>query len=232
MNSPIRLSNTKRNLFGIRLNHEQLKQDLTTVWKDQVDRQKKSWNFDFETLQPLTGEELELLNSQSPVRSIKRFEWCPASVKKNPVSCRYNFNSENDDEEDDDALVVPQFYHHQRVKKMMKESEDFNRLKQVRLNTIAKVKQEAITKTTVTAKKAASKKTTKKAKQSPLPSLIITFSENRKDTLRSALSKKAKKAKTSTGNSSDSDGMKQQKISCMLKQRKRKVTTSLAKKTE
>lgn len=230
MNSPIRMSNTRRNLFGIRLNHEQLNQDLTTVWKDQIDRQKKSWNFDFETLKPLTNDDLELLNSQSPIRNIKRFEWCPATVKKNPVSRSYNFNSDN--EEDDEALAVPQFYQHQRVKKMMKESEDFNRLKQVRLNTIAKVKQEATTKTTVTSKKpAATKKTTKKSDK-PVPSLIITFSENRKDTLRSALSKKAKKTRTSTGSGSD-DGMKQQKISCMLKQRKRKVNSNSAnKKTE
>jgi hypothetical protein len=43
----------KRNLFGIRLNHDQLKDDLKEMWREQVERQKVKWNFDFETLKPL-----------------------------------------------------------------------------------------------------------------------------------------------------------------------------------
>ena len=44
----------RRNLFGIRLNHDQLKQDLKDMWRDQIEQQKQRWNFDFETLRPTT----------------------------------------------------------------------------------------------------------------------------------------------------------------------------------
>jgi hypothetical protein len=47
--------NIKRNLFGIRLNHDQLKDDLKDMWKEQIERQKLKWNFDFETLKPLAN---------------------------------------------------------------------------------------------------------------------------------------------------------------------------------
>ena len=46
---------TKRNLFGIRLNHDQLKEDLKEMVKEQMESKKYKWNFDFETLKPLAN---------------------------------------------------------------------------------------------------------------------------------------------------------------------------------
>ena len=43
----------RRNLFGIRLNDEQLRQELTAAWRDQLDSHQSKWNFDFERLRPL-----------------------------------------------------------------------------------------------------------------------------------------------------------------------------------
>ena len=73
------LANTKRNLFGIRLNHDQLKQDLKDMWKDQMERQKQNWNFDFEQLKPAANPTVA-----------KRFEWTQVNTKCNPF---YNESS-------------------------------------------------------------------------------------------------------------------------------------------
>ena len=64
--------NTRRNLFGIRLNHDQLQQDLTEMWKEQVDRQNQNWGFDFQKLKPLDKN------------STKRFEWIKVNTRMNP----------------------------------------------------------------------------------------------------------------------------------------------------
>ena len=72
MNSPVLMNRIRRNLFGIRLNQEQLSHDVNNIWRDQVERQKRNWNFDFESLKPLGEESLEHINCSSPIRQIKR----------------------------------------------------------------------------------------------------------------------------------------------------------------
>lgn len=231
MNSPVVLSNTRRNLFGIRLNQDQLKTDLNVIWKEQVERQARRWNFDFESLRPLDSEGSVLMHS-SPIRMMKRFEWSevrslPRQQQQKQQKQRYGqpvkyAMYESEDEEFDQELAVPAFYQHQRVRKMhQEEKSQAQRLKQVRLDTIAKCQSEK-TQANVGAKKAKAspKKVTKKTRAqktaTATPGLIITFSENRKDTLRSAtVSTGDKKAKT-----------KQPTILNLLKQRKQRATSS------
>jgi hypothetical protein len=43
----------KRNLFGMQLDHDQLKTDLNVMWKDQAEMKKQRWNFDFEKMKPV-----------------------------------------------------------------------------------------------------------------------------------------------------------------------------------
>lgn len=212
MNSPLRLGT--RNLFGIRLNQDQLTRDLTTIWKDQVERQKRNWNFDFETLQPINDSnttQIDYYSCSSPIRQIKRFEWTQVRLKPQINSRKCELNEV---EEFDEALVVPHFYQHQRVEKMHKEiiQNEQMRLKQVRLKAVAKVqgKTGQVADAEKLAVSAKTKKVSKRKKQSAIvPSLIITFSENRKDTLRSALGKK------------DECILKQQTIVGMFKKQKR-----------
>jgi len=73
--SPI-VASTRRNLFGIRLNHDQLKQDLNDMWKDQIDRQNQSWGFDFQKLKPL--------DNQADNENSQRFEWTKVQTRLNP----------------------------------------------------------------------------------------------------------------------------------------------------
>ena len=118
----------RRNLFGIRLNHDQLKQDLKDMWRDQIEQQKQRWNFDFETLRPTHVKSASQSNDQN-----ERFKWtrvtyyapglpqssmAPSGFDRNEL---FN-NSQGDyedyesetEQEDDDALAMPQFYKYQR----------------------------------------------------------------------------------------------------------------------
>lgn len=73
-------ASTKRNLFGIRLNHDQLKQDLTEMWKEQCEMQKCKWNFDFETLKPVNATKTGQANATNAQNTennanTRRYEW-------------------------------------------------------------------------------------------------------------------------------------------------------------
>ena len=73
-------NSTRRNLFGIRLNHDQLKQDLKEMWKEQIERQKREWNFDFEKLKPISSS-----SSHSSSSNNLRFEWNKVNTKTSQV---------------------------------------------------------------------------------------------------------------------------------------------------
>ena len=175
------MESTKRNLFGVRLNHDQLKQDLTEMSREQLDFQKQKWNFDFETLKPLTTTsnnnnnfDWKKLNAENPVNYIQ------AEIV---ITTLDEFCSEDEEEEvvedkNDKALLVPAFYKLQRVQKM-KESAKLCIKKFIQLATTCAAKPP----------KPKNKKpttTTSKKNKSINTQLIITFSENRKDTLRSS----------------------------------------------
>lgn len=267
--SPV-VANTRRNLFGIRLNHEQLKQDLNDMWKDQIDRQNQSWGFDFQKLKPLDKVSPAANETTNPT-SQHRFEWTKVHTRLNPfynetdVKASTVFDKEEltadeeyetEEEEYDDALAVPTFYKYQRRAKL--NAEHNNRLKFIQLAKASSSPATAIKKPTAsktltassTSKKPVRNSNSKRQQRTVTPkvqkSLIITFSENRKDTLRSSASKslanmfeassssvetrvQATATTTSTSSVSSSSAfrqpMKQQSLLDMLKQRKRKATT-------
>lgn len=121
-------TNIKRNLFGISLNHDQLKQDLHEMWQEQLDRKKRQWNFDFETLKPI-----ESMEASEPLAQRSRFEWnkvktagCSVTHQSNDfVLTSFDSNesyvcdaTSDEDEEYDEALAMPAFYKYQRRQKM------------------------------------------------------------------------------------------------------------------
>lgn len=198
--------NLKRNLFGVSLNQDQLKQDLHSMWKEQIEVQKVKWNFDFETLKPIES------NSN-------RFEWTKCQVEDKTSS---EYTSTLLDESDKVILDkenlnskkcsdIPQFYKQQRSLKL--------------IDNIASVVKKEDENELVKPKPVKSTKATKSLGLSQ----IITFSENRKDTLRSAnaASKVAKSTNSAFTSKSEknSDNMKQQSLLDMFKQRKRRIQT-------
>jgi len=275
-------NNAKRNLFGIRLNHEQLKQDLKDMWSDQVERQKQMWNFDFEHLKPLDQSSVSNSSNVNTDENTTRFQWSQMSTKCNQfygekdasshTLATFNKSELNDtedyetEEEEDDALVVPMFYKYQRRAKM---NDEQNRLKIIQLgssssssNAFTKLNNSG--KSIVSTKKRVTRSNNKNMNannniggskklhkpQARRPSLtmsvqsnlIITFSENRKDTLRSAAGLDAGKSKqladlfVSTSKTIEENGssssafkpatMKQQSLLDMLKHRKRKTSVN------
>lgn len=284
--SPL-ISNTKRNLFGIRLNHDQLKQDLKDMWKDQINQQNQNWGFDFEKLTPLensnTNDNIKIAASPMCKQNIKRFEWTKVNTKLNPFFNESDMKSpdshlmasfnkeelisnesdyETEEEEYDDALAIPTFYKYQRRQKL---NEEQNRLKIIKISTQKQSPpKNAFSKMNnsknVVDKHKTSKKIAKLHRPNPRKSivtsvqknLIITFSENRRDTLRSAALSTGLATKSSpspndmntflenTAKSLDKrlelphnqdsafkQPLKQQSLLNMLKQRKRKTTSSV-----
>lgn len=255
------ISTTKRNLFGIRLNHDQLKQDLKDMWQDQMDRQTQNWGFDFEKLKPVDAIKKVDINA-SPKRNIKRFEWTKVNTKMtsfynetdikatNETHLMTSFRKEElindseyetEEEEYDDALAIPTFYKYQRRQKLNKEH-----LQLIHLQRTQSAKPQNAFSKMNNSKNVVTKKIGKIHRPSPRKSgiatasnnpknLIITFSENRKDTLRSStvtnnsknlsnlLEETAQSLSSSTEVSAFKQPLKQQSLLDMLKQRKRKT---------
>ncbi|CAF0957023.1 unnamed protein product [Brachionus calyciflorus] len=199
--------NLKRNLFGVTLNSDQLKQDLNTMYKEQIEIQKVKWNFDFENLKPVES-------------NTDKFKWTRINLTEN-TNNKYISTLLNDndnilvDKENLNSLKtndIPQFYKQQRSLKLI----DNN-------TPVLKVQETEIVKP----------KPVKNTKNSKLHGLnqIITFSENRKDTLRSASASTKVVKSTSSAFSSKTlvkktDNMKQTSLLDMLKQRKKKIQTT------
>jgi hypothetical protein len=151
------LSNIKRNLFGIRLNHEQLKEDLKEMWKEQMEQKKYKWNFDFEKLKPTSTKQ-----SASSSSALNGFKWTRVNtriVNTNTQSfpnvdemqiSAFNQDelvfmlkkkehnqatndmiddemTDEEEEEEDEALAIPQFYKYQRKLKL-NENQQIKRL--------------------------------------------------------------------------------------------------------
>jgi len=195
------VSLAKRNLFGISLNHDQLRNDLIEMSRDQLSVQSQRWNFDFETLKPL---------EENP-----RFEWNKLTIKK-PILAYDSDQSEmafssfasheieselerEHEEEDDEALAMPAFYQMQRVQKMKENKFSIKQFVQIGNKTTAAGSLSAKQENKTVKKK---KKSTKK--RSTNPQLIITFSENRKDTLRSSKTTNTKPTSSTSSSTSSS----------------------------
>lgn len=78
-------SSIKRNLFGIRLNHDQLNRDLKEMWKEQIEKQKLQWNFDFEKLRPVGARHSKSLNQNISLPEVSnRYEWIKVNTYYGP----------------------------------------------------------------------------------------------------------------------------------------------------
>ena len=88
-NAASNTSTIKRNLFGIRLNHDQLKDDLKEMWKEQVERQKLKWNFDFETLKPLADS----TNTKNTSAQQAGFKWAKVKTSITDVAANGQENA-------------------------------------------------------------------------------------------------------------------------------------------
>lgn len=199
----------KRNLFGVSLNHDQLKQDLNSMWKEQIEVQKVKWNFDFETLKPIDSS------------SSDRFKWTKCEVGEQQKSSKYastlltdgdNASVDKENVNSNKCSDMPQFYKQQRCFKL--------------IDNIAPV----VAKEDTELVKPKPVKSTKATKSLGL-SQIITFSENRKDTLRSAntgnkVVKSTNSAFSAKKEDKKSDNMKQQSLLDLFKQRKRRIQTA------
>lgn len=244
-------NNIKRNLFGIHLNHDQLKQDLNEMWQDQLERKKCEWNFDFESLKPI--EKINNNNNES------RYEWNQVKTtnlnqtNSDLVLTTFDsselFSDDDHEEEDDEALAMPAFYKYQRRQKLngfkfiqIEQPTTTTKIVKQQQTAFSKLKQQSntnkLSNNRCLHKPKPVKQTTKASKQN----LIITLSENRKDTLRSAVastsststkrdltnksSKSAFKQPNIKSSSIESTPMKQQSLLDMLKQRKRKTPST------
>lgn len=87
---------TKRNLFGIKLNHDQLNRDLKEMWKEQIERQKVQWNFDFEKLKPVDPE----IQHQDQPEKISRRRTRSSSLSEKQLALQSNENELSEDRED------------------------------------------------------------------------------------------------------------------------------------
>jgi len=247
-------NNIKRNLFGIHLNHDQLKQDLNEMWQDQLERKKREWNFDFESLKPI-----EKINNNNNNES--RYEWNQVKTtnlnQTNSDLVLTTFDSselfsddDHEEEEDDEALAMPAFYKYQRRQKL--NGFKFIQIEQPTTTKIVKQQQQQQTAFSKLKQQSNNNKPNNRCLHKPKPvkqttkaskqNLIITLSENRKDTLRSAVastssssskrdltnksSKSAFKQPNIKSSSIESTPMKQQSLLDMLKQRKRKTPST------
>jgi hypothetical protein len=275
----------KRNLFGVPLDHDQLRHDLQVMCKEQLEVKKHRWNFDFEKLKPVPVSEVSSAVSGIKWKSVqvnyaaeldaeydmteaalnaaelatsqpsRHFRPLPAKSANGEIS----IFCETLDQVDSESSTIPRFYQYQRRYKL---NENKNR---VNLNvaelpiSFGKNKKEltkpkctvqttlgndengcAIVKPTFNTVVAASSRkprSLKRSTQLDSKSRIITFSENRKDTLRSAtssvsasssctqvntVSQSARSAFTSKAKEVTVPvaGMKQRCLLDMLKQRK------------
>ena len=225
--------NTKRNLFGIRLNHDQLNRDLKEMWKDQIERQKQQWNFDFEKLKPVNlNRSAKSLNDLS-LNDSNRYDWIRVNTYYGPQINGYSpsiqsislpnhlldtslentdfvvsafdkseidyehklyksesqiddvhLETETEEEEEDEALAVPQFYKYQRRLKLIKEKKENKEVKESK--KVAKLPSKVTKPRRILTRRTRRNSTGSNEGKKLTQSLIITFSENRKETLRSA----------------------------------------------
>lgn len=262
--SPIKSDRSiiKRNLFGIRLNHDQLNRDLKEMWKEQIERQKQQWNFDFEKLKPVSlSRASKSLNDLSSLSDqSKRYDWIRVNTYYAPPMAAYSSSiqsislpdhlldnvqdtdfvisafdkneidyehklykeagkmeeeeTETEEEEEDEALAVPQFYKYQRRLKLIKKGEADERKESKKIPKLGT----KITKPILSSRR--TRRSSSSEGKRLTQSLIITFSNNRKDTLRSAQSVKR------NVKSEKKDKLKQQSLIDMFKNRKRRTSGS------
>lgn len=212
-------SNLRCNLFGIRLDHDQLKQEMSSLLQEQLDIQQTRWGFDFE-------------NAQPTMKKSSNIKWKKCIVKRDENNTDVIDQAENNRKflpimiNDDIELgsSVPQFYQTQRKYKLAENKNKVNQMNvvikpeaklivkskdcesaatTVAAPTVIKTKQTKLkfndenssrrqvetTNVSSPVKPAATSSSARKPrslKRLDSTVRIITYSENRKDTLRSA----------------------------------------------
>ena len=104
----------RRNLFGIRLNHDQLNRDLKQIWQEQIEKQKVQWNFDFEKLQPVGSEEEEATERCS-AKIITRTRTRTRSSSTGEKLTAGEQNASSSNESGADTSIVDKRYQWKRV---------------------------------------------------------------------------------------------------------------------
>ena len=106
--SPERKSALNRNLFGVRLDHEQLRHDLNELKREHIEAMSQKWSFNFETFEPLKA-----------VNSNLNYEWVSTRADNiNKFSKSFDAGLSDDDQENDGVRDTPRFYKQQRVTKL------------------------------------------------------------------------------------------------------------------
>jgi hypothetical protein len=276
----------RRNLFGIRMNHDQLKQDLNSIWKEQLEAKKNRWNFDFEKLKPVNNAALDqenkvqwkkvnivYRNSESSAEDLEKTGLSESALLKEELNNVNKMNlfkpiqninlvkriEEELQVEEEQVDSLPHFYQYQRRFKLHENKNRINLLNQIKttpiknldiqsmlinaacldqvdISTQTSLKDESdqISKDLATKSTQTQQKTLRKPKPvkrvNELNNLnqvqIITFSENRKDTLRSAQS--SAQQTRSAFKQQSTDNFKQQSLLEMFKQRKRRLNFDTA----
>lgn len=240
----INKSNVKRNLFG-KLNHDLLKNDLKEMWKETRDRQKLKWNFDFENLCPsikLEDNRYEWSNiNESNLPEFYNCTHAAYNARKyknrqtNDLLTALTQNTQAQGTSSSYPLASATLFNQQQSspsrskRSLTDESEEISSSSDLdeQQHNEKPVKFEPIFKmqlrNSCCIKPTPKRRYTKKTHLSPEKQLIITTSENRKDTLRSA----SKLAKTCLSDNNNANEYKQQTLFDMLKQRKRRVIVDL-----
>jgi len=229
-------SSIKRNLFGCRLDREQLQSDLQQMFAEQRRVKSAQWSFDFETLRPIQGgrvswRKVKVSNNMSdekenptPNPTIAKQE----ETKTKPEEKKFNIYSsteisvligsdedydEEEEEEEDEALAVPEFYKRQRRLKLVEVDKNrlnvLNNAAPITNNPAAKTstnvtkvetqsKPKAVTAVTATPVKPKVSRASRKVAHFEQLGNILTYSENRKDTLRSASASTNRQTTTTT----------------------------------
>lgn len=182
--SPERKSALNRNLFGVRLDHEQLRHDLNELKREHIEAMSKKWSFNFETFEPLKA-----------VNSNLNYEWVStwADNNINKFSKSFDAGLSDDDQENDGLRDTPKFYKQQRFTKLGDAKTRSVSLSPVKARKLKPIKH-------------------RNGTELAQDLMIITASDERKDTLKSAQC-------LSTG---VKDNFKQQTLLELFKQRKRR----------
>lgn len=135
----------KRNLFGCRLDHEQLHADLQQMLAEQRRVKSAQWSFDFDALRPIESDRVQWRRVRVPIKpSTNSSPTSPTPQERDEQKYLFISGIESDeddehDEEDDEALAVPEFYKRQRRFKLAEVDKN-------RLNVMANQTQQPVQK--------------------------------------------------------------------------------------
>jgi hypothetical protein len=198
----------KRNLFGP-LNHDLLAQDLNDMWKDTIDRQINKWNFDFAQLCPLKGGRYEWSHDDEAQTTMPEFYKIAARIKTanlNPSPKQYKKSASTT------SSRSPSLTPSSSTSSLV-DSPRQTRTTTVKFDMILRDKSKTPKKSTTKcpnrkrrSRLSQQQEVNAKSQQQPqqqsvssnTTGLIITYSEHRKDTLRSAAMSHADDCHTST----------------------------------